>query len=80
MSAGLVADSAASFVGEVLLSAGTVEGIVTRCERWLEKRSSRPPPNSILRDIVLDSVDMILWVQKSVVMWFPEDNVWYSRT
>ena len=58
-------DSAAPSVREVLLSAGTVEDIVTRCERWLEKRSSRPPPNSILRDIVLDSVDMILWVGKS---------------
>ena len=58
-------DSAAPSVREVLLSAGTVEGIVTRCERWLEKRGSRPPPNSILRDIVLDSVHMILWVGKS---------------
>lgn len=43
-----------------------------RCERWLEKRSSRPPPNSILRNIVLESVDMI------VVMWF--QGVAHNRT
>ena len=29
---------------------------------------------------MLDSVDMILWVGESVVMWFPEDNVWYNWT
>ena len=42
-----------------------VEGIVTQCERWLEKRSSRLPLNLIFRDIVLDSVDIFLWVGKS---------------
>ena len=68
-------DSAAPSVREVLLSAGT--GIVTRCERWLEKRSSRPPPNSILKDIVLDAVDMILWVGKSATR--PADVLHHLR-
>ena len=70
-------DSVAPSDREVLLSAGTVEGIVTRCERWLEKRSSRPPPNSILKDIVLDAVDMILWVGKSATR--PADVLHHLR-
>lgn len=36
----------------VELFAGTAAGSVIRCERFLEKSSSRPPPNSIFSEIV----------------------------
>ncbi len=32
--------------------AGTSAGRSMRCERWFEKSSSRPPPNSIFSDMV----------------------------
>lgn len=38
--------------GFVVLSMGTIEGIVRVCFLWLENKSSRPPPNSIRTEIV----------------------------
>ena len=49
-----------SVIGPVILVellAGTAAGSVIRCERLLEKSSSRPPPNSIFNEIVDIRID-----------------------